>query len=156
MIAPRLFFAVMLTAALPILAQAQDAPPADPMQVVQGIWRVDRVEGNAATDAVMGSIIKVERQAIASFANGTCSSPGFTPTRDPSDPKQQGVDITCLGQVMVAARWNTDDPGTMAWSERDLELTLHRVTSASAPQPAQTDQSPQGGDGDQGEGEDAE
>jgi hypothetical protein len=162
MTALRLLFALMLTATLPSLAMAQDqsdeqsegdqtppqqasAPaPSDPVDALQGLWHVDRAEGSAANEAMTGGILKIDRQAIASFAGGTCSSPGFTPTPDPADPKQAGVDITCLGQVLASARWNTDDPDTVDWSEPGLEVVLHRVTSATAPQPATDDSS--GGD----------
>lgn len=161
MTALRLLFALALTATLPSLAMAQDqsdeqtegAPPqqasapapSNPVDALQGLWHVDRAEGSAASDAMTGGILKVDRQAIASLAGGTCSSPGFTPTPDATDPKQAGVDITCLGQVLASARWNTDDPDTVDWSEPGLEVVLHRVTSAAAPQPAADDS---GGGGD--------
>jgi hypothetical protein len=167
MTALRLLLSCMLMAALPALAFAQDATDqaqpaqdddqtqpqpdgasaaaADPIEALQGLWHVDHAEGSAASEAMTGSILKVDRQAIASLAGGTCSSPGFTPTPDATDPKQAGVDITCLGQVLASARWNTDDPDTVDWSEPGLEVVLHRVTSAAAPQPATDDGS---GDGD--------
>jgi hypothetical protein len=157
MITLRLFFALLLAAVLPTLAFAQDATdqpqdsdqaqpqtdaasppvPADPVEALQGLWHVDHADGSAANDTMTGSILKIDRQAIASLSGGTCSSPGFAPTPNAADPKQVGVDITCLGQVLASARWNTDDPDTVDWSEPSLEIVLHRVKSAtSAAKPA--------------------
>jgi hypothetical protein len=171
----RLLFALVLAAALPSLARAQDdtqnqtdteqaqpqadeaapAEPADPIEAVQGLWHVDQVEGSAANETTTGSILKVDRQAIASLSGGTCASPGFTAAPDAVDPKQVGVDITCLGQVLASARWNTDDPDTVIWSEPNLDIVLHRVkTATTAQKPASND-----GDStndDSGEGDDAE
>jgi hypothetical protein len=174
----RLLFALMLSAALPSLALAQDAgqdqgqdgdqaqpdqaqpdqsqsdqdqsgqqpapeqqdqanapAPADPVATLQGLWHVDHAEGSAANDTMTGSILKIDRQAIASLSGGTCSSPSFSPGTDAADPKQMAVDITCLGQAFASAHWNSDDPNTVDWSEPGLDITLHRVTSA-AQQPA--------------------
>jgi hypothetical protein len=170
MIALRLLFALVLAAVLSSAAAAQDATqdgsqdsepaqpaqgqaqpdqanapvPADPVEVLHGLWHVDHAEGGAANDAMTGGILKIDRQAIASLSGGTCSSPGFAPSPDTGDPKQVGVDITCLGQLFASARWNTDDPDTVDWSEPDLEIVLHRVTSAAAQKPATGDS----GDGD--------
>jgi hypothetical protein len=110
-----------------------DAPaPTDPAEALQGLWHVDHAEGSAANDTMVGGILKVDRQAIASLSGGTCASPSFTAATDAADPKQVGVDITCLGQVLASARWNSDDPDTVDWSEPDLEIVLHRVKSAAA------------------------
>lgn len=150
----RLVFALMLASSLPSLASAQDAtdgqsqegdqaqpqpapdataaPPTDPVETLQGLWHVDRAEGSAANETMRGSILKIDRQAISSLSGGTCSSPTFIPNPDAADPKQAGVDIGCLGQALAVARWNTDDPDTVAWSEPDLEVVLHRVKSATA------------------------
>jgi hypothetical protein len=173
MIALRLLFALMLVAALPSLAVAQDATgdqnqgsdqsqpdqtqpdqgddqeqaqpqqepasapaPADPVEALQGLWHVDHAEGSAANDAMVGGILKIDRQAIASLSGGTCASPSFAPNPDAADPKQAGVDITCLGQTFASAYRNTDDPNTVNWSEPNLAVVLHRVTSAAAQKPA--------------------
>jgi len=171
----RLFFAWTLMALLPSLAFAQDATqdqtqggdqaqpeqdadqlqpqqdeantpaPADPIVALQGLWHVDRVDGSAANETMAGGILKVDRQAIASLSGGTCSGPGFTAAPDAADPKQVGVDITCLGQVLASARWNTDDPDTVDWREPNLEIVLHRVKSATTAEKPASDDS---GDGD--------
>jgi len=159
----RLVFALMLAVSLPSLAVAQDATdgqtqegdqaqpqpapdaadaPSDPVEALQGFWHVDHVEGSAANEAMTGSVLKIDRQAISSLASGTCSSPTFVAKPDAADPKQTGVDIGCLGQGLAVARWNTDDPDTVAWSEPDLEVVLHRVKSATATdKPADTNSS---------------
>jgi hypothetical protein len=157
MTALRVLAALMLTAAVPSLAAAQDADddpsgdqgestdqaqpqpdaaaaPAGPVETLQGLWHVDRAEGSAANDTMVGGLLKVDRQAVASLSGGTCASPGFTPAPGTGDPKQVGVDITCLGQVLASARWNSDDPDTVDWSEPDLAVVLHRVKSAVAEQ----------------------
>jgi len=158
MIAPRLLFALMLMAVLPSFAFAQDATqdqgedagqaqpdqgdaetqteaaaptPSDPVDMLQGLWHVDHAEGGAATDTMTGGILKIDRQAISSLSGGTCSSPTFAPAPSEADPKQAGVDITCLGQVFASAYWNTDDPNTVNWTEPNLAIVLHRVTSAA-------------------------
>jgi hypothetical protein len=104
--------------------------PVDPVEGLQGLWHVDHAEGAAANDTMTGSILKIDRQAITSLSAGTCSGPSFAPSPAAGDPKQAGVDITCLGQAFASARWNTDDPDTVDWSEPDLDITLHRVTAA--------------------------
>lgn len=162
----RLFLALMLAAALPSLAVAQEATddqsqdgdqtqsqptpdaaavPSDPIEALQGLWHVDRAEGSAANETMTGGILKIDRQAISSLSGGTCASPTFISKPDATDPKQAGVDIGCLGQAFAVARWNTDDPDTVAWSEPDLEVVLHRVKSATATEKPATDDS---GDGD--------
>ena len=177
MIALRLLFALMLTAALPSLAAAQDdtqdqsqsgdqarpAPEgdqsqpqqdeattpvsADPVETLQGLWHVDHAEGSAANETMVGGILKIDRQAVASLSGGTCSSPGFAAEQGTVDPKQVGVDITCLGQVLASARWSSDDPDTVNWNEPDLEVGLHRVKSATtAEKPADDNSGNQGND----------
>ncbi len=155
-----LLFALMLMAMLPSMAVAQDATdqtqdsdqtqpaqgddqaqpqqdeantqqPADPVEALQGLWHIDRTDGSAANEAMVGNILKVDRQAITTLSGGTCSSPGLTPVSDTADPKQVGVDITCLGQVLASARWNGDDPDTVDWSEPNLEIVLHRAKGAT-------------------------
>src|SRR5581483_8643905 len=126
MIAPHSLFALVLTVALPSVAFAQDQG-GDPGEVLQGLWHVDHVEGSAANDTMSGSILKIDRQAIASLSGGTCSSPSFAPAPAQADPKQAGIDITCLGQAFASAHWNTDDLDTVDWSEPNLDVVLHRV-----------------------------
>jgi hypothetical protein len=161
----RLLFALALTATLPSLALAQDdaqadggdqaqpardaaatPEPVDPVDAVQGLWHVDQVEGSAANETMTGGILKVDRQAISSLSGGTCSNPGFTASSDAADPKQVGVDITCLGQVLASARWNTDDPDTVDWSEPDLDVVLHRVKVATTAQQPASDEDKGGSD----------
>lgn len=179
MIALRLLFALTLTAALPSLAfaqddtqaqtqssdQAQPAPAgdqsqpqqdevttpvsADPVETLQGLWHVDHAEGRAANETMVGGILKIDRQAVASLSSGTCSSPGFAAEKGTDDPKQVGVDITCLGQVLASARWSSEDPDTVNWNEPDLEVVLHRVKT---PTTAQKPTDDNGGD----EGDDAQ
>lgn len=115
---------------------AQPQPPApgaaDPVDVLQGLWHVDRAEGSAANDTMKGGILKIDRQAISSLSGGTCSSPSFAAAPGQSDPKQIGIDITCLGQTFASAYWNSDDPNTVNWTEPNLAVVLHRVTSSAA------------------------
>jgi len=151
----RFLFALVLAIALPSLAVAQDATQdqsqdqaqpqqddasapavADPIDALQGLWHVDRAEGSAANDAMTGGVLKIDRQAIASLSGGTCSSPSLVPAPGAADPKQVGVEITCLGVAFASAHWNNDDPNTVDWSEPNLEVVLHRVTSATAQKPA--------------------
>lgn len=131
-------FALMLTVALPSAAFAQ-GQGGDPVDALQGLWHVDHVEGSAANDAMSGSVLKIDRQAIASLSGGTCSSPSFTPAPGLADPKQAGIDITCLGQPFASAHWNTDDLDTVDWSEPNLDVVLHRVKSATTAEKPATD-----------------
>jgi len=181
MSALRLLFALVLTAAAPSFAVAQDATPdqsqstdqlqdpsfdpsetnggdpipaldnaapADPVEALQGLWHVDRAEGSAANDAMTGGILKIDRQAIASLTGGTCSSPEFA--TQPNESEAAGshanghsVDIICLGQTLAWTSWNSDDPDTVQWNEPNLQVILHRVSTATTPKPADD-----GSDGD--------
>ncbi|HVZ01337.1 MAG TPA: hypothetical protein VHA35_17645 [Dongiaceae bacterium] len=174
MTALRLLFALMLTAAVPSLAGAQDAAdqadgdqappqqqdaasapaPADPVEALQGLWHVDRAEGGAASETMVGGILKIDRQAVASLSGGTCSSPGFAAAPGSTDPEQVGVDITCLGWVLASARWSRDDPDEVSWSEPDLDVVLHRVKSAATAQQPADDGVGDDGAGDDNAGED--
>jgi len=156
MIALRWMLALMLVAA-PSMAMAQDAsddqgdqtetvqgdppavqgevPPMDPVEALQGLWHVDRAEGSAADDTMVGGILKIEPQAIASLSGGTCSSPSFTAVPSTVDSNEIGVDITCLGQPLASARWGADSD-TVNWSEPNLDVVLHRVKTAAEQEPA--------------------
>jgi hypothetical protein len=159
----RLLFALMLTASLPTLALAQDATddqaqpaqgsapaPADPITAILGLWHVDHVEGSAANDAMSGSILGIERAAVASLTGGTCVNPNLSvvPTEAAATaatpPLTETVGIECLGQRLATATWDPSEPDTIRWVEPDLQAVLHRVTSAGAPNP-ETDDSGDGG-----------
>jgi hypothetical protein len=125
--------------------QAAAPEPVDPAAVLQGLWHVDRADGSAANDTMVGGILKVDRQAVTSLSGGTCASPGFAAAPAAAGPKQIGLDITCLGQILASARWSNDDPDTVEWREPNLDVVLHRVKSATTAQQPAADSS---GDGD--------
>ena len=151
MMAIRLLSVLLLAVATPGLAAAQDQStdgtaqpdaenaPADPIESLQGIWRIDHVEGKGAADSMMGSLLPIDRQAIATLSGGTCTGPGFSAAKDPSAADQVRVDVTCLGQVLASATWSTFDPNSVAWVEPDAQVVLHRVAEASTTQPAASD-----------------
>src|SRR5262249_15120223 len=98
---------------------APSAPqqPADAVAALQGLWRVDKVDGSAASDSLMGRMFRIDSAAIASMTAGTCSNPGFTAAPDPTDANKQTVTITCVGQTLATAAWDATDPDTVNWSE---------------------------------------
>ena len=129
---------------------APAAAPSDSVAALQGLWRVDRTEGGAAAaDSMMGRIIKIDRMAIASLSAGTCSSPAFASS---GDATTQTVAISCVGQVLATAQWDTATPDAVTWSEPDLQVVLHRITGPDAQDSGDPGGSDQGGS-EQGAGE---
>jgi hypothetical protein len=110
--------------------------PADPVAALQGLWRVDKIDGSAGNDSLMGRMFRIDSAAIASMTAGTCSNPGFTAAADPTDPNKQTVTVTCVGQTFATAAWDATDPDTVNWSEPNLQVVLHRVASAATLKPA--------------------
>ena len=110
-------------------APAEDAAPTDPVTSLQGLWRVDRVEGEAAgSGAFMGKVMRIERAAVASLTGGTCTNPGFAAS---GDATATTVEISCLGQVLATAAWNPAAPDEVAWAEPKLQAVLHRITGTT-------------------------
>jgi len=139
--------ALVLGGAAPALAQDQPQNPfakSDPVESLMGLWRVDHADGSdPVTAALMGKMMRIGRDAVASFTGGTCTNPSFAP----GDGGK--VAIACVGQVLATAQLDTAQPDTLNWSEGSTQLVLHRVaTAAGADQP--TDQNDVGQGGDQG------
>jgi len=124
--------------ALAVPAFAQDQPqnpftksgPVDPVESLMGLWRVDHADGSdPTTAALMGKMMRIDRNAVASFTGGTCTNPSFTP----GDGGK--IAIACVGQVLATAQLDTAQPDTLNWSEGNAQLVLHRVAT-NADQPA--------------------
>ena len=117
--------------------------PADPVSSVMGLWRVDHADGSdPTTAALMGKMMRIDRNAVTSFTGGTCSNPSFTP----GDGGK--VAIGCVGQVLATAQLDTAQPDTLNWSEGSTQLVLHRVVT-NADQPVDQNAGDQTGSGDQ-------
>jgi len=113
--------------------QAPSPPqqPADAVAALQGLWRVDKVDGSAGNDGLMGRMFRIDSAAITSMTAGTCSNPGFTAAPDSTNANKQTVTVTCVGQTFATAAWDATDPDTVDWSEPNLQVVLHRVASAA-------------------------
>src|SRR6201996_5066188 len=80
-------------------SQGQDANPApstpqqpvDAVAAMQGLWRVDKVDGSAASDGLMGRMFRIDTAAIASMDSGTCSNPSLTASADATDANKHTV-----------------------------------------------------------------
>ena len=126
----------------------------DPVASLEGLWRVDQVDGSAAgSETVMGRVMRISRLSLASLSAGTCSNPSFAASNDGNSEK---VEIGCVGQTLATAEWDPSSPDTVNWSEANLKAVLHRLASAGdlAPKPSsgsqpggnQQDNDQQGGD----------
>jgi hypothetical protein len=113
------------------LAQEQVGPQdltrttADPVEKLVGVWRVDRVEGNAPAAGLKGHVFRIDRQSVATLTLGTCTNPGFT-------EKLGSIDIGCVGQSLASAAWDPQQPGTLQWSEAGIQAVLHRISGTEA------------------------
>ncbi len=142
---------------VPCLASAQDQVgpqdltrnTTDPVDRLVGLWRVERVEGEAAANVGSGQVLRIDRQSVATLTQGTCSNPSF-------EPELGAITVACLGQDLASAAWNPEQPGSLYWVEGSLQVELSRISGTEAidsPPPAADEAAPV----DDGEGsEDAE
>jgi len=120
----RIAAVLLLAFAAPGIAVAQDQPAVDPATALTGLWRVDKVEGDYDTAAALiGRVMRIDRDAVASLTGGTCSNPGFAP-----DPAVGGIAVTCLGQRLATADWQAGEPDTLQWAEPNVQAVLHRIS----------------------------
>jgi hypothetical protein len=137
---------VLLLVGTPCLAVAQDTvgpddltrTTLDPVEKLVGVWRVDRIDGSAPSDALQGRVLRIDRQSAATLTLGTCSNPSFA--------EQLGsITVVCLGQTLATATWNPQEPGRLLWSEGGFQAVLHRISGTEAldSPPAAEDAAPQ-------------
>ena len=130
---------------------AQDPAPApaidraiDPAAVLSGLWQVDKVTSDHDTSAsLIGRMMRIDSDAVASLTGGTCSSPGFAVEKETG-----AIAITCVGQILARAGWDGATPNLLHWAEPNVVAELHRVSAT----PAAAVTQPQGGDAGTGEG----
>jgi hypothetical protein len=145
--------------ASPCLALAQEATTAgpkdltratmDPVDKLVGLWQVDKVDGATRSDALQGSVLQIDRQAVTTLESGTCTNPRFI--------EQLGaINVECLGQGLASASWDPQNPGRLQWSEGGLTAALRRISGTEALQspPAATEGDPATPAEEDGEGGD--
>jgi hypothetical protein len=116
----------------------------DPVEKLVGVWRVDKLDERLSSDALMGRVLRIDRQSVETLALGTCTNPGFA--------EQLGsITVTCLGQDLAAVAWNPEEPGTIEWSEQGLRFVLRRISGTEAlnSPPAAADQAPVEGESEE-------
>ena len=131
--------AILLGVPCLAVAQEQVGPQdltrttADPVEKLVGLWRVAKIDERLSSDALLGQVLRIDRQSAGTLTLGNCTNPGFT--------EQLGsITVTCLGQNLATAAWNPQEPGTIEWSERDLHFLLRRISGTEAldsPPPAE-------------------
>jgi hypothetical protein len=138
----RLLIGATVLACAPAVAWAQQEvgpqdltrTTADPVEKLVGLWRVDKVEGTGPANVASGQVLRIDRQSVATLTQGTCSNPSF-------DEKLGSITVACLGQDLASAAWNTEEPGTIQWSEGKLQANLRRISGTEtldSPPPAET------------------
>jgi len=145
---------VLLGAPTLALAQEEVGPQdlnrttMDPVEKLVGVWRVDQVSGDAASHALKGRVLRIDRQSVATLTLGTCTNPSFA--------EQLGsITVACVGQNLATASWNPQEPGALQWTEGGVQAVLHRLSGTEAldsPPPAQ-DAAPQDAAPQEGERE---
>jgi hypothetical protein len=98
---------------------------ANPLERLIGLWRVVSVEGHPPATALVGRRLRIDRDSAASLAHGTCTNPHFAESLG-------SFTISCLGQPLGVAVWDPQRPGTIRWSEGDVEAVLRRVSGTEA------------------------
>lgn len=114
----------------------------DPVDRLVGLWRVERIEGNAPAGAASGQVLRIDRQSVATLTQGTCSNPSFGEALG-------AITVACLGQNLASAAWNPDQPGSLFWVEGGLQAELSRISGTEAidsPPPAAEEAAPVEGD----------
>jgi len=113
------------------LAQDQVGPQdltrttADPVEKLVGLWQVTKLDPQLSSNAMLGRMLRIDRQSVATLTLGTCTNPSFA--------EQLGsVTVTCLGQDLATAAWKPQEPGTIEWTERGLSFALHRISGTEA------------------------
>jgi hypothetical protein len=101
----------------------------EPLARVEGLWRVERVEGSAAATALEGHALRIDRQSVATLTGGTCTNPSFA-------ERPGSILVNCLGQALAAIAWNPEAPAMITWSEGSLRAVLLRVSGTEALTPA--------------------
>jgi hypothetical protein len=141
---------ILALAGAPCLAVAQEqAGPEDltratmdPVEKLVGVWRVDKIDGSAPSDALQGRVLRIDRQSVATLTLGTCTNPSFA--------EQLGsITIACLGQGLATTEWDPQEPGTLQWSEGSFRAVLHRLSGTEAldSPPAAEDAAPEDEEG---------
>jgi hypothetical protein len=123
--------AIILGAPCLAMAQEQVGPEdltrstADPVEKLVGLWRVEKLDERLSSDALLGRVLRVDRQSVATLTLGTCTNPGFA--------EQLGsITVSCLGRDLATVAWNPQEPGKIEWSERDLRFVLRRMSGTEA------------------------
>jgi hypothetical protein len=145
----------MLLIVAPCLALAQEQvgpddltrSTMDPVEKLVGLWRVDKLDERLSSDALKARTLRIDRQSVATLTLGTCTNPTFV--------EQLGsITVTCLGQDLATVAWNPEEPGTIQWTERGLQMVLRRISGTEAldsPPAAEAD-----APADEGEAEEAQ
>jgi hypothetical protein len=145
-----LLIGILALAGVPCLATAQEQvgpedltrSTLDPVEKLVGIWRVDKIDGSAPSDALQGRVLRIDRQSVATLTLGTCTNPSFA--------EQLGsITVACLGQSLATAAWNPQEPGTLQWSEGSFQAVLHRLSGTETldSPPAAEDAAPEDEEG---------
>ncbi len=118
---------------VPCLASAQDQVgpqdltrnTADPVDRLVGLWRVERVEGEAAAGVGSGQVLRIDRQSVATLTQGICSNPSFAENLG-------AITVICLGRDLASAAWNPEQPGSLFWAEGGVRAELSRISGTEA------------------------
>jgi hypothetical protein len=130
------------------LAQDQASAATDPVDSLTGLWRTESAVGSSATSAPTGKLMRVNRSSVTGFTTGACSNPTFASSKG---QKNVMVTITCLGQKFATAEWSPEKPDFVMWEESDMTVTLRRVATQPAAQPATDSNGGQNGSGSGGD-----
>jgi hypothetical protein len=123
----------------------------DAVEKLVGVWRVDRIEGQAP-EGLKGRSLRIDRQSVATLTLGTCTNPSFA-------EHLGSISVACVGQNIASAAWDPQEPGRLQWSEAGFQAVLRRISGTEtldSPPPAEASPPESEGDGegtDEGTGE---